>query len=443
MPPKSSKWKPVGESFTVDGAASAYQTYACLRCGKEFKSRVGAQAQFAKGTDPSRPWTDRMCDQGMAACDAGECVPAGATSRAEAAASSVVTAAGSRAEAAASSSSGVVEVSSAEDRPPPSALSSHPPALSSLPSALAMATSETAVARRTHRAKRSISEANSYELCEDVRHNIRQLSDDEWIAGGAARFHVTTTKRRQLERAVRLAHAPVAGLDLLGTGDVPPKDALVTVVVARAAASVEIIGLSPMHLAVAEACAFDATLIVRLGGDAFAMHFGLRDVEGGQHDPGKARRGKGYADIPSLEDDRHSPTGDATSPTAAEQCVAAAEQRAAAAEQRAIVAEQRAAEAEERATAATDALTQLKRQAQSAAPLRREVVRGLLPKLHPDRAKGRIKRRELRAIVEVALAAYPESKLYDRLVRMCDRLDSSGYVERIAAYQEISEYVRE
>jgi len=109
MPPKSSKWKPVGESFTVEGSASAYQTYACLCCGKEFKARVGAQAQFAKGTDPSRPWTDRMCDQGMAACDAGECVPAEATSSAEAAASSVA-AAGSRAEAAASSSSGVVEL---------------------------------------------------------------------------------------------------------------------------------------------------------------------------------------------------------------------------------------------------------------------------------------------------------------------------------------------
>ena len=70
-------------------------------------------------------------------------------------------------------------------------------------------------------------------------------------------------------------------------------------------------------------------------------------------------------------------------------------------------------------------------------------MRSLLPKLHPDKATGPIKRSELRAMIEAALAAYPENKLAHRLVLMCSKLGAPGYVERIAAYQEISGYVRE
>ena len=68
--------------------------------------------------------------------------------------------------------------------------------------------------------------------------------------------------------------------------------------------------------------------------------------------------------------------------------------------------------------AATDAFTRLRGQAQSAAPLRREVTRGLLLKLHPDKATGPIKRSELRAMIEAALAAYPENQLAHRLMLM-------------------------
>jgi len=397
MPPKSSKWKPVGESFSVDGSASAYQTYACLRCGKEFKSRVGAQAQFAKGTDPSRPWTDRTCDQGMAACDACECVPAEATSSAEAAASSVVTAAGSRAEAAASSSSGVVEVAANQARVPAEAVARvdsldvqmrDDRSAASRPLSIADAASSSMGTHSAHRTKRSISEVDSYELCEDVRHNIRQLSEDEWIAGGAVRFRVTATKRKQLERNVRLSHAPVAGLDLLGTGDAPPPNAHSTVVVAaRAAASVEIIGQPSVQLAVAEACAFDAALIVRLRGDAVVLHFGLLDCEEGKSNGKARRRARRYADIPSMEDDRHNPAGDATSPTPAEQCVAAAEERAKAAEERAKAAEERARAAEQRETAAEERAKAAEERATTATDCIR-TVEGAGPKRRATAQRG-------------------------------------------------------
>lgn len=294
-----------------------------------------------------------------------------------------------------------------------------------------------------------------------MRHNVRQLTEDEWMDGGLTRFSVSNTSRTHIEQCVRRAHPPVSGLDLLARGDAPPADAHMTVIVARSIASVEVIGLPPVQLAIAEACAFDAALIVRLRGDSIVLHFGLRDVEKATKASGKARRCRmGCAEIPPLLlDDRH----DALDSTAA-QHHAVVEERAKAAEQRAIIAEQRAADAEERAKAvegcakaaeqretaanerakaATDAFTRLRGQAQSAAPLRREVTRGLLLRLHPDKATGPIQRIELRAMIEAALAAYPENQLAHRLMLMCSQLGESGYVERVVAYQEILGYTRE
>lgn len=111
-----------GERFdVVDGEhvpseSGAYCQYECRRCTSKFFAGCtnSNQNAFAKGDKGQKVFGD----QGVAACAARpqECEPKAA----------VVTAAGSSA-VAASSSTGVVEVSMAEDRPPPSALSSHPP----------------------------------------------------------------------------------------------------------------------------------------------------------------------------------------------------------------------------------------------------------------------------------------------------------------------------
>ena len=205
---------------------------------------------------PSRHWTNRKCNQGMAVCVTGKRVSAGAAA-------------------------------------------------------------ESGSAATTCSKKWRLDEDPSVDTGVDAHHNsqwmVRQL---------VVRFSVSRTSRTYIERCVRHAYPPVSGLDMLAelvhpaTGGAPPTDAHVTVIVARALVSVEIIGLPLVQLAISEACAFAATLRWRLYGASAAvvLHFGLRDVEGGEPDPGpKCVRGKGYADIPPfLFDDRHDHGGGST-----------------------------------------------------------------------------------------------------------------------------------
>jgi hypothetical protein len=74
----------------------------------------------------------------------------------------------------------------------------------------------------------------------------------------------------------------------------------------------------------------------------------------------------------------------------------------------------------------------------SDSPLRRELKRRVLPKLHPDKATGVIQREAFRQLLLTAVHACTEAELWKGILRLADAcVKAKGGLSRVDAYIDV------